>query len=93
MARVSLDHCQVYQLPLLSVKDYIEAFRDKFGILLPAHSVRKYIKIGVIDHVYHEGRYYIVIEDKSMESLPIPFGYKLKGRTKKGGKIRWVKNR
>ena len=92
MARVSLDHCKYYQLPLLSVKDYIEAFKKKFKIWLPERQVRKYIKLEVIDYVKHEGRYYIVINDSSMQSLPIPKNHKYMMRTKKGGRLRWVQN-
>ena len=92
--RVSLDHCKYYQLPLLSVKDYIAEFKKRFEVWLPEDAIRRYIKTGVIDHVYdrENNRYYVVIESKSMELLPLPRGCKYKTRLKTGGRLVWRKS-
>ena len=75
------------------MKDYIDAFKKKFGIWMYESSVRRYIKKGLIDHVYHEGRYYIVIEDKSMDGLPIPKKYRILKKTSKDKRRTWVVNK
>ena len=89
MARLSLELCQKASYPLVSIKDYINVYKERFEAIMNYSQVRRLMSTNRIDYVKHDGRLYVVLNNSSMEGLPTP--KKALTRVKKSLKhnVRW----
>lgn len=71
MPRVTIEYVDYYQLPLLSINDYISLFYEQYGALLTKQQVYLSIKKDMVDYVKDDDRLYVVINKKSMQDRPI----------------------
>lgn len=90
--QVTLEYCKYYQIPIYTIDDYIELYKQRFKCLLDKKSVKHLIKKGAIDHVKHQGKTYVVIEAKSMELLPLPRTTKFKVKESRKSNAVWRRN-
>jgi len=90
--QITLEYCKYYQIPIYTIDDYIELYKNKFKCLLDKNAVRYLIKKGTIDHVKHERKTYVIIEPKSMELLPLPRSTKFKMKESKDSYAVWRKS-
>jgi vacuolar-type H+-ATPase catalytic subunit A/Vma1 len=89
MARLSLELCQKASYPLVSIKDYISIYKEKFQAWLKESQVRSLIKNDKIDYVKHDDRIYVVINQRSMEGLSTPKNARIRIKKSLKEKTRW----